>query len=58
MEKYYTIDEVAELLKVSKMTLYRYIKSKKLPAIKLWKEYRVTASDLQSFLDSKKTTHD
>ena len=58
MEKYYTIDEVAELLKVSKMTLYRYIKSKKLPAIKLGKEYRVSASDLQAFLDSNKTTHD
>ena len=58
MEKYYTLDEVATLLQVSKMTLYRYIKAKKLPAIKLWKEYRVTESDLKAFLDTNKTTHE
>lgn len=50
MEKIYTIKEIAELLKVNKMTIYRYIKAGRLPAIYLGKEYRVLESDLIAFL--------
>jgi len=49
-----TIQEVAKTLKVSKMTIYRYIKAKKIPAYKLEQELRVKESDLQSFLDNRK----
>jgi excisionase family DNA binding protein len=49
-EKYYTIDEVAEILKVAYMTVYRWIKSNKLEAVKAGKQYRVTQSHLDKFL--------
>lgn len=49
-----TIEEVAQALKVSKMTIYRYIKSKKLPAYKLEQELRIKEDDLAEFLKQRK----
>jgi putative molybdopterin biosynthesis protein len=49
-----TIEEVADRLKISKMTVYRYIKSGKLMAYKLEQELRVKVVDLDSFLDKRK----
>lgn len=40
-----TIEEVAQTLKVSKMTIYRYTKAKKLPAYKLEQELRIKEDD-------------
>lgn len=48
---FYTLEELSKLLKVSKMTLYRYIKSGKLPAYKLWKEIRVKITEYNTFLE-------
>jgi len=53
-EELLTIEEVADRLKVSKMTVYRYIKSGKLMAYKLEQELRVKVVDLDSFLDKRK----
>ncbi len=52
MEELYTIEEVSKNLKVSKMTLYRYIKSWKLKAFKLWKEIRIKKEDYEDFLQN------
>lgn len=53
---FFTIEEVAKLLKVSEMTIYRYIKAKKLSAYKLGrKAYRIKDKDLQAFLDKVRT---
>lgn len=49
-----TIEEVAQALKVSKMTIYRYIKAKKLPAYKLEQELRIKEDDLTEFLRQRK----
>lgn len=49
-----TIEEVAQALKVSKMTIYRYIKAKKLPAYKLEQELRIKEDDLNEFLKNRK----
>ncbi len=49
-----TIEEVAQALKVSKMTIYRYIKAKKLPAYKLEQELRIKEDDLNEFLKQRK----
>lgn len=49
-----TIEEVAQALKVSKMTIYRYIKAKKLPAYKLEQELRIKEDDLTEFLKQRK----
>ena len=39
----YTIVEVAQILRVSKMTVYRMVHSGDLPAIRVGKSYRVPA---------------
>lgn len=52
---FYTIDEVCDILRVSRMTIYRYIKAKKLLAYKLGKEMRVAKTDFQLFLNARKT---
>jgi len=50
--KLYTLQEVADYLKVSRQTIYNYVTKKKLRASKLagQRDYRVTEEDLQDFL--------
>lgn len=50
-DKYYTIQEVADMLKVAYLTIYRWIKGNKLVAVKAGKQYRIKKSDLDKFLD-------
>jgi excisionase family DNA binding protein len=54
-ETYYTVPEVAETLKVSHMTVYRWIKDGKLTAYKLGGEFRITERDLERFLGERRT---
>jgi len=49
MEKLMTVPEVARYLRVSKRTLFRYIKSKKLKAYRIG-QWRISESNLQKFL--------
>lgn len=51
-EQYYTIEEVAKMLKVAYLTVYRWIQSGKLVAFKAGKQYRVKKEDLNSFITS------
>lgn len=46
----YTILEVMEILKVSRRTIYNYIKADQIKAIKLGKEWRITEEALNDFL--------
>ena len=46
----YTIAEVADLMRVSKMTVYRMVHSGDLPAIRVGKSYRVPVSAIQQIL--------
>ncbi len=48
--KLYTLQEVADVLRVSRQTIYNYVTAKRLKATKLAKEYRVTEEDLQDFI--------
>lgn len=48
--KLYTLQEVADVLRVSRQTIYNYVTAKRLKATKLAKEYRVTEEDLQDFM--------
>ncbi len=52
-DQYYSIDEVAKMLKVAYLTVYRWIQAKKLSAVKAGKQYRIKVSDLNSFINSK-----
>lgn len=53
-EQYYTIKEVAEILKVAYLTVYRWVKDGKIDAYKLGKEYRIKKVDLDNFVESSK----
>jgi excisionase family DNA binding protein len=53
-ETYFTVEEVAERLKVSHMTIYRRIKAGELGAYKLGGEFRITERDLQRFLEVRR----
>ena len=47
----YTLDEVAEVLKITRRTLYTYVKEGKLKAVKIGREWRVSEAALQDFID-------
>jgi excisionase family DNA binding protein len=49
--KLYTLQEVANILKVSRQTIYNYVTIKKLKATKYGKEYRVTEENLREFIE-------
>jgi excisionase family DNA binding protein len=51
---YFTIDEVATTLKVSYLTVYRWVQSKKITAFKVGKQYRIKKEDLDKFIESCK----
>jgi putative molybdopterin biosynthesis protein len=53
-EAYFTVEEVAERLKVSHMTVYRWIKAGKLGAYKLGGEFRITERDIERFLEASR----
>lgn len=50
--KVYTLEEVCDILKVTKRTVYNYIKANKLHAVKMGKYWRVTEENLKAFLES------
>ena len=56
---YYTLPEVAERLKVSRRTVYRWVQSGELPAHKLGPdrpgvEWRIGEDDLEEFLEARR----
>lgn len=50
MEKLYNIDETAEVLRLNKQTVLRFIREKKLKAYKVGREYRIKDSDINAYL--------
>lgn len=50
--KVYTLEEVMDILKVSRRTIYNYIKADQLKAIKVGREWRVTEKALAAFLET------
>lgn len=48
-EQFYSIEEVSKMLKVAYLTVYRWVRSKKLIAVKAGKQYRIRKSDLDTF---------
>lgn len=59
MSEYLTPAEAAEMLSVSRMTIYRYVKTKELPAVKFDKGshssvIRIKKEDLEKFLKERK----
>jgi excisionase family DNA binding protein len=46
-----TVAEVADLLRVSNMTVYRLIKAGQIGAIRVGKNYRIPQHDLDTYLE-------
>jgi len=54
-KEFYLVEELAEKLRVSNMTIYRYIKAGKLKAYKIGKEFRIDKAEFNNFLNKVKT---
>ncbi len=51
--RFLTVAEVAEMMRVSKMTVYRLVHSGDLPAIRFGRSFRVPESAVQAAVDSR-----
>lgn len=49
-----TVAQVADYLHLHKLTIYRYIRERKLPAIRLGRSFRVMRDDVHRFLDAQR----
>lgn len=49
--KLYSVEEIAGILKVTERTLYNYIKSGVLKAVKIGKYWRIKHTDLENFIN-------
>ncbi len=52
MNQYYTTMEIAKMLKVSHITIYRWIYKGELKVIKLNKDYRISDKDIEDFINN------
>ena len=50
-----TLAEVATLMRVSTMTVYRLIKAGDLPAVRVGKSYRIREDDVDRYLGNRYT---
>lgn len=49
-DQYYSIEEISKMLKVAYLTVYRWIQTNKLVAVKAGKQYRIKKDSLDNFL--------
>ena len=54
--RFLTVQEGADLMRVSTMTVYRLIKSGDLPAVRVGRSFRVRESDVDSYLGARYTS--
>ena len=52
----YRPDDIADMLKISTRTVYTYIRSGKLHAVKIGQYWYITQENLESFLQGDKQT--
>lgn len=53
-DKYYSIEEIAKMLNVAYLTVYRWVRNNKLLAVKAGKQYRISKAELNLFINRKK----
>jgi excisionase family DNA binding protein len=51
-KEFYKAEDLAKLLEVNIMTIYRYIKANKLKAYKIGREFRIDKVEFNKFLNS------
>lgn len=54
-KEFYKAEDLAKLLEVNIMTIYRYIKAGRLKAYKIGREFRIEKVEFTRFLHSVKT---
>lgn len=54
-KEFYKPEELAKVLQVNIMTIYRYIKAKRIKAYKIGREYRIDNNEFQTFLKKVST---
>ncbi len=50
-----TVAEVAQLMRVSTMTVYRLLKANELASVRVGKSYRIRADDVDAYLAARYT---
>jgi excisionase family DNA binding protein len=50
-----TVAEVAQLMRVSTMTVYRLLKNNELASVRVGKSYRIRADDVDAYLAARYT---
>ena len=55
VNEFYTARELADKLKVNIMTIYRYVKARRLKAYKIGKEFRIEKAEFTRFMNRAKT---
>ena len=53
--RFLTVQEVADLMRVSSMTVYRLIKSGELRAVRVGRSFRVRQEDVDQYLEASYT---
>ncbi len=54
---FFTVQEVSDMLRLSVITLYKYIKSGKLPAVEFGGHYRISKPSLDSFIENHQVSN-
>lgn len=52
-EEFLTIEEVAKRLKVNKVTIYRWVRKGKLPAVRFGRVWRISSLRLSELFEDK-----
>lgn len=52
--KFFTLGEIAKMLKLNQQTLRRYVREGKLKAARFGREYRVREDDLNEFYEERR----
>lgn len=55
MSEFLNCEQVAERYGIKTLTVWDWIRKKKLPAIKIGKEYRIRTEDLEEFENHRRT---
>lgn len=55
MSKMYTCQQIAERYGVAKITVWDWIRKKKLPALKIGRDYRILEEDIKAFENARHT---
>ncbi len=53
--EFLTVQEVADMLRVSSMTVYRVIRANELPALRVGRSFRVAQADIDTYMAKRYT---